>query len=125
MDVPWLVIGDVNEILYSFEKDGGNDRPTHFMQDFRDALEDCNLPDHGFTGDKFTWHRGLIRERLDRALKNEGWSLKFPNANLEHLKYYRSDHRSILMNVLKEEVHDTSGPIVLRFKARRLRDAKF
>lgn len=85
--MPWVIIGDMNEILYSFEKEGGNERQERFMQAFRETLEDGNLSDHGYTGDKFTWHRGLIRERLDRALVNEGWNLMFLLAKLEHLEY--------------------------------------
>lgn len=67
-------IGDLNEIMYSFEKEGGNDRPAHFMKAFKDVVEDCNLSNHGFIKDKFTWHQNLIRERLDRALTNDGWN---------------------------------------------------
>jgi hypothetical protein len=33
-NMPWLVIGDLNEILYPFEKEGGRDRPIQFMQAF-------------------------------------------------------------------------------------------
>jgi hypothetical protein len=38
------------------------------MQAFRDALDDYNLSDVGYVGDKFIWHRGDIRERLDRVV---------------------------------------------------------
>lgn len=70
-DMPWMVIGDMNEIMYFFEKEGGNKRPTHFMQAFKDVVDECNLSDYGFIGDEFTWHRALIGERLDRALVND------------------------------------------------------
>jgi hypothetical protein len=63
--MPWLVMGDFNEILHSFEQEGGGVRPQHYMQAFRDALKDCNLLDYGYVGHKFTWHGGRIRERLD------------------------------------------------------------
>jgi endonuclease/exonuclease/phosphatase family metal-dependent hydrolase len=96
-DMPWLVMGDLNDILYQFEKEGGRSRPAHCMQAFRDAIEDCNLVDMRYIGDKFTWQRGDIRERLDRGLANEAWNMKFPDASLHHLDYYRSDHRPILM----------------------------
>jgi hypothetical protein len=66
-NLPWVVIGDFNEIAFSHEKYGGNPRPTAFMQAFRDVLDDCNLHDPGFVGDSYTWKRGRIRERLDRA----------------------------------------------------------
>ena len=35
---------------------------------FREALDDCNLEDFGFLGDKLTWKRGNIKEQIDRAL---------------------------------------------------------
>jgi hypothetical protein len=53
-DLPWVVIGDFNEILFSHEKEGGNPRPQPYMQNFREALMDCNLEDIGFMGDPFT-----------------------------------------------------------------------
>ena len=31
-NMPWLVIGDFNEILFSHEKEGGNPRPQAYMQ---------------------------------------------------------------------------------------------
>jgi hypothetical protein len=69
-NLPWIVIGDFNEILFSHEKEGGNPRPPSFMQAFQDALIDCELEDLGFSGDNFTWKRGRIRERLDMAVAN-------------------------------------------------------
>jgi hypothetical protein len=90
--MPWAIIGDLNEILYSHEKDGGNPRPAGYMEAFRGVLTDCNLQDLGFTGDPFTWKRGRMRERLDRALVNHSWSVLFLRAALQHLEYCRSDH---------------------------------
>jgi hypothetical protein len=53
--LPWLIIGDFNEILFSHEKEGGNARPQGCMDAFRDTLMDCGLEDLGFSGDIFTW----------------------------------------------------------------------
>lgn len=56
-DLPWLLIGDLNEIQYLNEKEGGNPRPQQYMQAFQSAINDCELSDLGYLGDKFTWHR--------------------------------------------------------------------
>ena len=57
MNIPWVVIGNFNEILYLHEKEGGARRPDRMMQEFREALVDCQLDDMGFMGDQFTWRR--------------------------------------------------------------------
>lgn len=31
---PWVIVGDFNEILYSYEKEGGNARPITMIKDF-------------------------------------------------------------------------------------------
>ncbi|KAA3472190.1 reverse transcriptase [Gossypium australe] len=72
---PWLVAGDFNEILYSFEKKGGLPRDHKRMEVFRETLGACNLMDIGFFGAWYTWEKGNlpetnIRERLDR-----GWQI--------------------------------------------------
>jgi hypothetical protein len=42
-NLPWIVIGDFNEILFSHKKEGGNARPQHYMDAFRNSLMDCGL----------------------------------------------------------------------------------
>ncbi|XP_051204973.1 uncharacterized protein [Lolium perenne] len=123
-NMPWVVIGDFNEILFSTEKEGGNSRPDHFMQAFRDALSDCNLHDLGFLGDPFTWHRGRIRERLDRAVADHDWLLMHPEATLTHLDCMKSDHRPILLETERLSVPSrASGP--KRFEAKWLKEEGF
>ena len=68
--LPWLAVGDFNEILYHHEKEGGRARLQRHLQAFHDALDDCELTDIGYIGDIYTWHRGKIRERLDRGVAN-------------------------------------------------------
>ena len=97
-NLPWLLIGDLIEIKFLHEKEGGNPRPQCYMQDFQTAIEDFNLGDMGFIGDPFTWHRGRIRERLDRGSINDEWALLFSAIALEHLQFARSDHRPLLFN---------------------------
>jgi hypothetical protein len=79
---PWLIMGDFNEILYNSEKKGERPRSQRQLQAFHDVLSECELNDMGFTGDIYTWQRGQIRERLDRAVANIQWSNLYPQATL-------------------------------------------
>ncbi|KAL5553661.1 hypothetical protein UlMin_041062 [Ulmus minor] len=105
--LPWLCGSDLNEILFDHEKKGGGARDSYLLRNFRDAMEYCNLADLGFRGPKFTWCRGnsnanFIQERLDRMLGNSGWSDMFPNSIVHHLRLWGSDHRPLLIEVLKD-----------------------
>ena len=69
------------------------------MSAFRDALDECDLMDLGFVGDKFTWKGkragGLVLERLDRATATNGWFARFPGTKVRHLNTHSSDHKAI------------------------------
>lgn len=53
--MPWLCAGDFNEILHHHEKEGGVPRSQTCLDRFKEALEDCELLDLGFTSDIFMW----------------------------------------------------------------------
>lgn len=114
-DGPWICAGDFNEILYSHEKEGGKNRPQSCMDQFREALEACDLQDLRFYGDMFTWrnnnHRveGYIRERLDRAVANPLWRGLFPSARVFNGDPRHSDHRPVVITTEKEGRRDRSG----------------
>ena len=48
--LPWLCLGDFNEILREEEKKGGNNRGHAQMQLFRDVIDECGFIDMGFKG---------------------------------------------------------------------------
>ncbi|KAA3466988.1 reverse transcriptase [Gossypium australe] len=105
----WLVAGDFNEILYSFEKKGGAPREQKRMDAFRDTLEECQLMDIGYSGVWFTWERGNlpetnIRELLDRGVANEAWLRLFPMGKIQYLPHSTSDHCPLLLST------DNSSP---------------
>ncbi|KAL8539523.1 hypothetical protein ACS0TY_001218 [Phlomoides rotata] len=101
--IPWLCVGDYNEIMFDSEKSGGNLRNESRMQDFRHCVEECELMDLGFRGHTFTWSNkqsgpGNIQERLDRGLANMMRSTLFPHATVTHLPRIMSDHCPIFLN---------------------------
>ncbi|GMJ13760.1 hypothetical protein HRI_005045200 [Hibiscus trionum] len=101
--IPRLVIGDFNELLFSFEKMGGRVRSQRQMSNFREALDDCSLSDVGYQGRWFTWEKGKfeatnIRERLDRGVANNAWWSCHTHFVLSHLAHSFSDHCPLLVN---------------------------
>ncbi|XP_061375671.1 uncharacterized protein LOC133317799 [Gastrolobium bilobum] len=97
MTDPWLVLGDFNDILYAFEKIGGQELCWKGMDEFNQCLFNCNVSDMGFKGPDFTWKRGRLQERLDKACFSEARNISWPNRFVSHLPFYNSDHRPILL----------------------------
>ncbi|KAA3472522.1 Exo_endo_phos domain-containing protein [Gossypium australe] len=86
---PWLVCGNFNEIVYSFEKNGGVPRGEKRMEAFQTVFDECRLLDVGFFGLWFTWESGNlpetnIGEMLDRGAANTEWFSIFPHARIQH-----------------------------------------
>lgn len=53
--ISWLIGRDFNGILSHDEKWGGNQKNDKLINDFSQAMDDCNLIDLGFSGEPFTW----------------------------------------------------------------------
>lgn len=56
-NLPWLVMGDFNEIMHLGEKVGGNQRPQSQINQFWEVINKCILRDIGYVGSDFTWSR--------------------------------------------------------------------
>lgn len=128
--LPWLCSGDFNEILFQHEKEGGALRAEFLMENFRKALEDCDLHDLGYVGDVFTWRNNhhnastYVRERLDRAVANTAWCCKFPLVRVINGDPRHSDHRPVIVEVGEREVRQWDGPreVLRKFEARWLEE---
>ena len=102
---PWLCAGDFNEILFSHEKEGGRPRSQGCMDRFREAMEHCQLHDLWCEGDIFTWRNhshvaaDYIRERLDRAIANDLWMMRFPGYRVINGDPRHSDHRPVVLSL--------------------------
>jgi exonuclease III len=104
--LPWLCVGDFNEITDNNEKSGGAVRHDSQMALFRSTLEVCCLYDLGFSGPMFTWSNcreggHLIEERLDRAIANQEWCDRFCEAAVSVLAGQSSDHNPLWVNFKK------------------------
>ncbi|KAF7831856.1 uncharacterized protein G2W53_014189 [Senna tora] len=70
---PWCLIEDFNAFLYSSEKFGGSMNGSHPDGLFRDCIDQNALFDLGFLGPGYTWKRGNVVARLDKAIANDSW----------------------------------------------------
>lgn len=101
--MPWICVGDFNEVLYHWEKNGKWEEEYYRMDAFRDVLADCALMDVESKGCAFTWsnnrdEEALVKKRLDRVLCNFDWRVLFLNAEAYALPAIGSDHSPILLS---------------------------
>ncbi|XP_074293319.1 uncharacterized protein LOC141620310 [Silene latifolia] len=106
--LPWICIGDFNEILYSTEMKGGS-RAQWKMNNFQAAIDDCGLKDMAWEGYAYTFDNGQAGDAnrqclLDRTLCSESWLDLFPYAKLFHLDREWSDHAPIRLAFDRREI---------------------
>ncbi|KAM6546121.1 hypothetical protein CsatB_026857 [Cannabis sativa] len=123
--MPWLVIGDFNEILSNDNKLGGALRNEQQMDKFRSVLDTCYLYEQPFERDPFTWIKGLhnvntIKERLDWCFINDQWQNSFQPIITKHLDYYNSDHRAISVEVLPLDTRKNEIKKLSRFRFEKM-----
>ena len=76
VSLPWVLLGDFNEMISEDEKMGGLPLNRNRISAFRNCMDKCGLMDLGFQGPRFTWTNKSsvwkynIKERLDRQLGN-------------------------------------------------------
>jgi hypothetical protein len=105
---PWLMIGDFNEVMWSFEHFSKRRRPPKQMIEFREVLSFCDLHDLRFQGLPWMYdnkHMGdrNVRVRLDRVVASPSWSQWFPRAKLQHLISVSSDHCPVFLNQVTDQ----------------------
>ena len=93
-------------------------------------MELCDLHDLGFIGDVFTWQNKQTKgsthicERLDRAVANPEWRMKFQLVHVKNGAPYHSDHRPVIIDT--EEVGDRGrtggGDRAFKFEASWLQE---
>lgn len=103
-NLPWLIIGDFNDMLTAADKKGRHDHPTFLLDGFRRTIEDCALVELDLEGGNYTWEKSRgtenwVRERLDRAFaSNARWHI-FPLCKLSVHHAICSDHEPIQLDL--------------------------
>lgn len=71
--LPWLCMGDFNQILKASKKQGGKDPLVSLMASFKEVIFDCNLIKLPMYGSRFTRERSMgtnhwIQEKTKQGL---------------------------------------------------------
>lgn len=118
---PWLIAGDFNDTRAAWERSSSCPETSRRSARFNDWGEDMDLLEVEFAGACHTWARGLTPEtrvsaRLDRALCNSEWGLRFEHAKVKHLPAIASDHSPLFISPNGfTPLHSINRPF--RFKA--------
>lgn len=101
-NLPWCVMGDLNNITSQADKNGGPPYPNNLITGFNDCLQEAGLYDLDILGHQYTWERGRntdhwIEIRLDRVLANSQWLDLFPTSKVYNLEGSPSDHSPLLV----------------------------
>ncbi|XP_024171861.1 uncharacterized protein LOC112177844 [Rosa chinensis] len=115
--LPWVVIGDFNEILNNSEKVDGPLRTERQMRGFRDALGYGDMLDLGYQGVMSAWWNSSTRLRLDRAVCTPCWFDIFGYARVRHLPPSDSDHVPILLQASPTSVSQRPRHKCFKFEA--------
>ncbi|XP_019175465.1 PREDICTED: uncharacterized protein LOC109170766 [Ipomoea nil] len=102
--LPWVVIGDFNDLLYQNEKRGGNPHPNSLLRGFGEAIEDCGLAQLPMNGYLYTWEKGKgtanwMEERLDKVLVTDEWRGVVTGAKVMNLRTRKSDHSALFLGI--------------------------
>ena len=129
MDLPWMCVGDFNEIVKAEEKMGGALRRERQMREFREVLDFCGFRDLGFVGSPFTWcnnhpDEGVTWIWLDRGVATPSWSQLFPTVRVHHIAGSLSDHCPLWLSSDDENKRFYKRNRPFRFEAAWLKDER-
>ncbi|KAF7151544.1 hypothetical protein RHSIM_Rhsim02G0152800 [Rhododendron simsii] len=101
--LPWLCMGDFNQVLTVDDKIGGLEPSQNMLSSFHDMISSCGLVDLEFKGPRFTWRNNrsedsFIMERIDMAFANSKWREMYAKAMVFMEAAIGSDHNPIMLN---------------------------
>ncbi|XP_019153870.1 PREDICTED: uncharacterized protein LOC109150416 [Ipomoea nil] len=119
--LPWVALGDFNDLLYQREKRGGNPHPDSLLRGFGDTVYNCGLVQLPMRGHQFTWEKGKgtdrwMEERLDKVLVSTRWTTLHTEAWVENILTRKSDHSALFLNTDIVRGRRHGGPKRFRFE---------
>ncbi|KAJ6422910.1 hypothetical protein OIU84_023947 [Salix udensis] len=107
-NMPWILLGDFNTMMYSDQKVGGDSRWLTHHEDFQKAAHQAQLIPLPYKGMKYTWSNGQpghrnIQEKLDWALGNSRVLQDWPDTITTFLPRSISDHCAIILQLNKSQ----------------------
>ena len=101
--LPWVCLGDSNDLLSSAEKRGNRAHPNWKFNWFCEVVFDAGFVNLGMEGYQFTWERSRgtdawVEERLDRVFATTAWCNLFPMVKVWSLEATCSDYLPILLD---------------------------
>ena len=110
-NMPWVCLGDFNEVPRPDEHEGVGQRSNAQIKAFLDAVDACMLLDHSYLRPFWTFEKkvtvgSFTRVRLDRALIIADLQARFSPVDLFHLTVATSDHNPIFVNLNREQMHN-------------------
>jgi hypothetical protein len=127
--LPWLCVGDFNEITEQSEKSRAVLSKESQMTQFQEVLDDCHFSDLGYIGSKYTWTNyrqdgSFFKERLGRAVANMGWIQLYKKVEVNVLAARTSDHKPLFISFTNMEENFRQFQRGVKFEAKWLVDAE-
>lgn len=100
----WLLLGDFNNVLTWEDRMGGNPVTVTETADFQECVEECDLWDMRWKGQRYTWQNNQLDQeriytKIDRVLVNHTWRLNFPMVEALFLPAGGSDHSPMVIQM--------------------------
>lgn len=95
----WCICGDFNAVKDMENRINGQRISDHETRDFIDFLDTCNVFEMTSTGEKYTWSNGHVSSKIDWALCNPEWGLKYSHIVADFGVCNISYHTPIFMRI--------------------------